>query len=151
MTRLLGRHVAALVASVAALAACPYLAEAVQSALQPILQPSGFMHFYAMELSWGDGSSDGGAAGLFILVALVAIVCAIGDRLCKRWRFLSWLLPPLVAVPLGMWAAFISREDVPLTGLITIGVTVASLALTLVGAYWWTLQLASRLNRSEAQ
>jgi hypothetical protein len=75
----------------------------------------------------------------------IAAVCILGRAGRRRWPFLSWALPFVVALLAGMVTG-ISAYDV-LFGrpvAVLLGLAAALMAFTLVGAYWWTLLFISR-------
>ena len=79
-----------------------------------------------------------------LLVVIVAVVCILGERMARRWRFLAWALPLMIAAPLGATTFGLLRPDSD-EARVTIAATVSILALLLVGVYWGVLRMTTRL------
>lgn len=113
-------------------------------------------HFFSMNVAIGselaNARSDSLADGIWLalLVVVVALVCAVGERGARTWSFLVWALPLMVAVPLGLTTFILLRNgDASSEPRVTIAATVGVLALLLVGVYWLVLGLTGRRTGHE--
>jgi len=138
----------------------PRIASRVSWCLEGLLKVTGMN---AQGRGWGDPHdalivsnvvvNPLSPAPLLILGGVCAI-CVAGDLGRHRLPWLSWFLPFIPAVPLGLWAIEFASgmplpADLPSYAPFVLGATVGVMVALLVGVYWWAMLLTARacLNR----
>ena len=162
LSRFFVRHTLSLAVAALAILAAPHVASGISWKLSALFDHAGGMHIYALGGGGSQTSVDDSqmiidplSPLLLLTLAVVAVVSVAGDVARRKLPWLTWCLPIVPAVPLGVLVGFLaagegSPGDLPAYVPYVVGITFTLVIAMLFAAYWATLIITGRIMTRRA-